>query len=195
MLRIFAQVLTITLLGSISAEAADPLSAARQLAAGRYAGWTYGSDASSSQIDCVQFVLAVAEECLQASLAEVPRTRILIADLTEEERQHEHLEALILANDSHIRGVQSALVDANLGEEIPTDEAQSGDLIQYWMKTSNGIWFGHAGVIESVDRSAAVPTAKIFGAHKSQNGIATSSFDLKLIAESETRRVYVVRMH
>lgn len=178
----------------VVASAADPLATAKQLAQERYPGWKYGSNASDEKIDCVQFVLAVVEESVAASLDAPIRKRILISDLSEQEQTQEGLKQLILADDPKIRGVQKALEDFGRGEVVPAEDAAPGDFIQYWMKKSDGTWFGHSGVIESVNASGAVPTAKIYGAHMSLDGIGTSTFDLKLIGSSDDRRLYVVRL-
>jgi hypothetical protein len=60
-------------LGQSTLLASDPLNEAKTLAAGRFNGWSYGSRQSEKQIDCVQFVMAVTEECLAQSLGTASR--------------------------------------------------------------------------------------------------------------------------
>jgi hypothetical protein len=176
--------------------AADPLAVSKDLAASKYKDWQYGSDPGKKQVDCVQFLLSVVEESVGAPLVPNVRNRILIAELSEAEKKHPILGTLVVNGDERIKGVQSALVDASLGTAVPVADAAPGDLIQYWMKKSDGTWFGHAGVIESVDRTGVTPKARIFGAHASPKpgNIGTSSFDLKLIDGTDDRKIYLVRV-
>jgi hypothetical protein len=171
-----------------------PLVLAKHLAQTRFHGWTYGSDRREHQIDCVQFVLAVVEETAHVTLTNPIRTRILISDMSDAALKN-HGYAVILDEDPRTKGVQEALVQARLGIRIAPKDAQPGDLIQYWMKQSDGIWFGHAGIVESIDNANGIPRAVIFGAHKSQNAIARSSFTLNLTGNDPGRRIYAVRLH
>lgn len=176
--------------------AADPLSVAKKLTSSRFEGWQYGSNSDKNQVDCVQFLVSVVEESVGASLVPKVRNRILIAELSEEEKKHPILGTLVVDGNERTKGVQSALVDAGLGTAVSVADAASGDLIQYWMKKSDGTWFGHAGVIESVDRTGDTPKARIYGAHASPapGKIGTSSFELKLIDGSDDRKIYLVRV-
>jgi hypothetical protein len=191
--RIAVFVAIASLIGTASA--ADPLAVAKELAASRFDGWRYGSNAAKQEVDCVQFLLAVVEESIQATLALEARNRLLVAELSEEEKKHPALGILVIDGDARTKGVQSALIDAGLGEAVPIAEASSGDLIQYWMKKNDGTWFGHAGVIESVDRSGGLAKARIFGAHAtpSPGKIGTSTFELRLFDDTD-RRIYLVRL-
>jgi hypothetical protein len=177
--------------------AADALAVARNLAESKYKDWQYGSNPNKMQVDCVQFLVAVVEEAIGASLAPKVRNRILIAELSEEERKHPILGSLVVDGDERTKGIQSALVDASRGKAVSVADATPGDFIQYWMKKSDGTWFGHAGVIESVERTGDMAKARIFGAHASPapGKIGTSSFELKLIDVASDRRVYLVRMN
>ncbi len=176
--------------------AADPLFVAKSLTSSRFEGWQYGSNPDKKQVDCVQFLLSVVEESVGATLVPKVRNRILIAELSEEEKKHPALGILVVDGDERTKGVQSALVDASLGKAVSVADAAPGDLIQYWMKKSDGTWFGHAGVIESVERTGDAPKARIYGAHASPSPgkIGTSSFELKLIEGAADRRIYLVRI-
>lgn len=192
--RLFYPTVVLALLTTAPLPAASPLDIARDLAAGRYKGWKYGSDPGQKQIDCVQFVLAVVEESLQASLDVKTRKAILIDNLSEDERKPDGLAKLVLSGDKRTKGVQTALVEFGRGTAVEAHHGQPGDLVQYWMKRADGTWFGHAGIIEAVDTSSGVPQATIYGAHQSLNGIGSSKFKIKLIGEADDRRVYVVRI-
>jgi len=169
--------------------AADVLETAKQIANTRFENWTYGSDASRRQIDCVQFVLAVAEEELLQTLNATTRTQILISNLTEDERRE--LPQLIESESDKVKGIQHALVSMGRGRVVEPKDARAGDFVQYWMKQSDGTWFGHAGIIETVEKVSESYEATIFGAHKSTNRIATSDFKLRLTGPG--RRVFIVR--
>jgi hypothetical protein len=168
----------------------DVLQTAKSLAMTRFQGWKYGSNRAEKQIDCVQFVLAVVEDELRHSLDRKSRDQILIANLSAKERVK--LEELIADESNKIRGVQHALVASGRGEKIAPADARSGDIVQYWIMKSNGTWFGHAGILESVNEANGVYRARIFGAHASANGIATSSFSLRL--NGPNRKVFIVRL-
>lgn len=195
-IRFAAFLLLSVFLFSSSPRAADPLAVAKDLATSKYKDWQYGSNPDKEQVDCVQFLLAVVEESVGASLVPKVRKRILIAELSEEEKKHPILGTLVVDKDERTKGVQSALVLAGLGTAVTVADAAPGDLIQYWMKKSDGTWFGHAGVIESVDRAGDTPTARVYGAHASPapGKIGTSSFELQLIDGSHDRRIYLVRV-
>lgn len=171
-------------------EAADVLGIAKRLAAQKYKGWTYGSRQSEKQIDCVQFVLAVVQEALAQSLNADARSQILISNLGSPGQKK--LAALIEAEDARTKGVQHALVSIGLGSAIDPEDARAGDLVQYWMKREDGTWYGHASVLENVRRSGSTYSAKLYGAHGSTNGIATSRFSLRL--NGPDRKVYIVRL-
>ncbi|NQV27098.1 MAG: hypothetical protein HQ518_22345 [Rhodopirellula sp.] len=178
------------------ANATDPLKVAKELTSTRYKGWTYGSVSAKNQVDCAQFLLAVVEHSVRATLAPKVRNRILVAELSKEELEQPSLAALVIGNDERTKGVQSALVGARLGTGVGADAAAPGDLIQYWMKKDNETWFGHAGVIQSVDRSGDVPRVKIWGAHATPEPgrIGISSLPLRLDEKDAGRRLYIVRL-
>lgn len=170
--------------------ATDVLNIARKMANEKFAGWTYGSDSSKKQIDCVQFVLAVTEEALAQSLNKTNRNQILIANLSKTEMAN--LPELILSENEKIKGVQAALVSMKRGQAITPQKAKSGDLIQYWMIRKDGSWFGHAGIIERVTKSGDSYKATLFGSHKSTNGIDV--LRTPLILNGPKRKVFIVRI-
>jgi hypothetical protein len=175
-------------------QAAMPLDAAKSLAATRFKDWTYGSNPKKMEIDCVQFVLAAAEESLGRSLDETVRKGILISNLSPAESKPSVLGALVEADDDRTKGIQSALVGAGLGLAVAPPDARAGDFIQYWMKQSDGTWFGHAGLVHEVSMAGKTPQATIYGSHKSQDGIAVSKFRLRLTGDRADRRIYLVRL-
>jgi hypothetical protein len=175
-------------------QAADPLAIAKQLATTTYQGWTYGDDPTQKKINCVQFVLAIVQEALMVTLDEGPRNQILIANLSAAETAM--LPLLITSDDPKIKGVQQALVDLQKGTAVTFDQAQPGDLIQYWMKKTDGNWMGHSGVIETVGIEGGVLKAGIFSASETLNGIGSSpdGKKLRLINDPDNRRLYLVRL-
>jgi hypothetical protein len=108
---------------------ASPLDTAKTLAKSQYAGWTYGENAATKQVDCVQFLAAVVSK-------EIGR------DLNEDERNAKPPANLIAAVSSQTpvtKGVQQAVVDViKKGDAIEPKDAQVGDLMQYWMKNAMG---------------------------------------------------------
>jgi hypothetical protein len=165
---------------------ADTLDTARKLEVSRYKNWTYGSNAAKREVDCVQFILAVVEEELRATLKDEIRKAILI------DHGWSPIETQVYAakgTDPRLGGVRYALCQlSKYGKEVAAAEAQQGDVVQYWMKKSDGTWFGHAGVISSIKDGRA----KLYGAHSSQNRIVDSPFSLDL--NGPDRRVYLVRL-
>ena len=152
---------------------ADPYLTALNLSSSKYKNWSYGSKASKMEIDCVQFVLAVLEEEIQASLNAELRKIILISHgWTPDQTQ-------ILADvgkDKRLRGVAYALEDVmKIGKKIEKSEVKAGDFIQYWRKNSKtNLWFGHAAIISEVDGSKV----KLYGSHRSKKGIDEIQIDL-----------------
>lgn len=155
-------------------------------------GWTYGSDASKKQIDCVQFTLRVLEEHYKEKFKPKIRTRILIADLKADDVINDK-NGIISKSDPRTKGVQQALVSLKCGSVVPLAEAKPGDFIQYWMNGADGKWFGHSGIIEKVVVENNTRRAFLYGSHKSKNGIGTApKVGLRLI-KADDRRIYIVR--
>ena len=166
---------------------ADVLRTAQALAAGDYAGWTYGSRPERKQIDCVQFLVEVLRRLHGEALPPEVVSGVLIDNIG----RSESLRRLVEAEDPRTRGVQQALVSAGLGSAIPPAEARPGDLIQFWIRRPGGAWKGHAAVIDSVRERGGAAEARLFGSHRSLNGLGKSRYWLRLAGTD--RKVYVVR--
>ncbi len=152
-------------------EEPQSLRTAKQLASGRYYGWTYGSKASSKKIDCSQFMLAVVEEMRGDQLSKESARQLVVGGIN----RTESLGQLILQHDARIKGVVSALVSMGMGTEIDPSGVAPGDFIQYWYK-SKGRWAGHTAIVESVRQKDGAVQCRLFGSHKSLNRIGTSSY-------------------
>ena len=164
----------------------NPLDVAKDLAATKYDGWTYGSNAANQQIDCVQFVLAIVEKLHGEPLPQATRTRIKMSDVPP------NTQVLVPANDSRTKGVQQALVDIDHGTVVSNADVQPGDFVQYWMK-SDGTWGGHSAVVAEVLKDAAgTPNRiRIYGAQSSDGGIAL--YDTPIRLSGGGRKMYLVR--
>jgi hypothetical protein len=184
--------LSLGILNSVTA--AEPLRIAKELSKTKFKDWKYGSSAAKMQIDCVQFVLATLEECTQTTFNEEFRNAVLINNMSKAELVPQNLAKLVEEGDPRTKGVQTALITAKLGTEVQPDQARPGDFIQYWMKKKDGSWFGHSGILNEVSQKNGKPEATIFGSHRSEGGIAVSTFKLKLIGAPEERRIYLVRL-
>lgn len=176
--------------------AAGPLETARKLATSRYKGWSYGSNASKKQVDCVQFVLAVLETTKRMSLSARARTRILISDISATELKKDQYK-VVRDGDSRTKGVQEAIAANSWGKRIDIADVKAGDFVQYWMKRKNGSWFGHAGIIASVRRTkSGARVAIIYGAHASPkpNGTIGNSRITLILKSGPDRRIYIARL-
>lgn len=184
------------LFSSLLAAAPSDLEMAHRMAGGVFRGWTYGSYSSAKkQVDCTTFISAVIDTLV--SQRGVAYTREMHRDVLI---NHPDLSRnAILAGpdpeDPRYAGVVYALEKYGLGYRISDfSKVQPGDFIQYWIKGSNGKWFGHASLIESLRRDPKDGRykARIYGSHKSMNGIAVSGFELFL--EGRDRIVYIGRL-
>jgi hypothetical protein len=166
----------------------NPLDVAKDLAATKFDGWTYGARAAHQQVDCVQFVLATVEKLHGRPLPQAARTRILISDVTGAE-----VPQLVPADDSRIKGVQQALVDIDHGTVVSTADARPGDFVQYWMQKSDGSWMGHSAVVAEVlaDGAGTPERIRIYGAQSSDGGIALHDQPIRLSGGG--RKMYLVR--
>ena len=158
------------------------LGIAQDLANKDFAGFSYGSGGFDvKQIDCVQFILAVVTKRL-GTVTPAMRQEILISyGWTSDETQQYAEEG----TDTRLAGVQKALVEAGKGVTVEKSDAQPGDIIQYWSKKTNGVWFGHAAVIQSVNSG----TVTLFGAHQSKKGIGQLEVNL-----DKLKLLYIVRI-
>lgn len=165
----------------------NPLDVAKDLAATKYDGWTYGSSAADQQVDCVQFVLAVVEKLHGEPLPRATQTRIKMSDVPP------NTQVLVPANDSRTKGVQQALVDIDHGTVVSNADVQPGDFVQYWMKDGKGNWAGHSAVVAEVLKdSAGTPNRiRIYGAQSSDGGIAL--YDTPIRLSGGGRKMYLVR--
>lgn len=181
---------------SIAFAAVPVLETAHELSDGVFKSWKYGSYSENKrQLDCTTYISALADTLLSRKGIEYTqemRRDLLIA--------HADLNRNVVKEgpdpaDPRYAGVVYMLEKYGLGSRIENmSEVRPGDFIQYWIRSSSGSWFGHASLIESVryDPEDGHYKAKIFGAHKSMNGIAVSRFELLLDAPG--RYVHIGRM-
>ncbi len=181
----------------VVADFPDALGIAHELDEEVFCGWTYGSySADKKHLDCTTFVSAVVDTIL--SRHNIDYTREIRNDVLI---NHSNLGRNVVQEgpdlqDPRYGGVAYAIVKHNLGTQIKDmSKVKAGDFIQYWKQRKNGTWFGHASLIESIryDKKAKVYKAKIFGSHKSTDGIKVSTFELFL--SGDDRVVYIGRIH
>lgn len=171
---------------------------AKSVADNKYKSCTYGdSDLDPTKVNCVQYLISVIQEVANASMkgSEITREvrkRIAVNTLLP----GDDLQKLVESEDDRIKGVQWALIEADLGVSVQPADARAGDFIQYWYQ-SKGKWYGHSGVIEKIEGKLAT----IYGSHKStlqsdrgkqekKGGIGSGPvFDLT----NPVRKVFVVR--
>ncbi|MBN2780899.1 MAG: hypothetical protein JXR21_02915 [Candidatus Marinimicrobia bacterium] len=174
----------------------EPLAVAHELNEGVFCGWTYGSySAGKKHLDCTTFVSAVLDTLL--SRRGIPYTRDMRRDVLI---SHPDMTRNVVKEgpdpeDLRYGGIAYAVEKYGFGTGIADmSQVKPGDLIQYWVQRKNGTWFGHASLIESIryDKEDGTYKAKIFGCHKSSDGIAVSDFELKL--SGDDRMVYIGRM-
>lgn len=180
----------------VFASPVDALAVAHELDETVFCDWTYGSYSSvKKQLDCTTFISAVVDSILSRqgfSYTNDIRQDVLI--------DHNDLDRDVVTKgpdkkDPRYGGVVYAMVKHQFGIQISDmSQVRPGDFIQYWKQNRNGTWFGHASLIESVayDEKKHVYKAKIFGSHKSTDGIAVSNFELYL--SGNDRVVYIGRI-
>ncbi|MEA2077747.1 MAG: hypothetical protein U9O95_06980 [Candidatus Marinimicrobia bacterium] len=180
----------------VAANPPDALGIAHELEKEVFNGWSYGSYSTEKKhLDCTTFVSAVVNTILSrhgAAYTKEIRNDVLI--------NHPNLGRNVVQDgpdteDPRYGGVAYAIVKHNFGIQIKDmSQVKPGDFIQYWKQRKNGTWFGHASLIESVryDKKIKVYKAKIFGSHKSTDGIAVSKFELYL--SGDDRVVYIGRI-
>jgi len=174
----------------------DALGIAHELEEEVFCGWTYGSySVDKKHLDCTTFVSAVVDTIL--SRHNVGYTHEMKNDVLI---NHSNLGRNVVQEgpdlqDPRYGGVAYAIVKHNFGVQIKDmSKVKPGDFIQYWKQRKNGTWFGHASLIESVryDKKAKGYKARIFGSHKSTDGIEVSKFELFL--SGDDRVVYIGRI-
>jgi hypothetical protein len=183
---------------AIAAETTTPpdvLAKAQQLGQQLIAqGYVYPSPTNppgAKTIDCTGFILLLTET-LSPSLPETAKTRILMSDLKESD-VISNKDNIITSGDSRTKGIQQALIDIHHGDAVPLSSPKPGDMVQYWMKTSAGTWFGHSGVIDHVTTTNGKTRVWLYGSHKSKGGIGIAP-DVGLeLREGEDRRIYIIR--
>lgn len=170
---------------SVFPSAADQatLTCATNLAA-QYGNYTYGT--GSNRIDCVHFVLKVAECRLGGKLSPDVRKAVLIAHGWSDGVTD---QIAAVGTNAQLAGIQYALTSVtNLGTVIQPTAAKAGDFVQYWRQSGNH-WQGHSAVITAVRNGRF---ATILGAHASMNRVAELDKPLDLLGTN--RLVYVVRI-
>ncbi|MCF7832439.1 MAG: hypothetical protein K9N05_02535 [Candidatus Marinimicrobia bacterium] len=180
----------------VIADLPDALGIAHELDESVFCDWSYGSYSTEKKhLDCTTFVSAVVDTILSRhniSYTAEMRNDVLINHLNLGRNVVQEGPDL---DDPRYGGVAYAIVKYNIGIQIKDmSQVKPGDFIQYWKQSKNGTWFGHASLIESVryDKKAKVYKAKIFGSHKSTDGIAVSDFELYL--SGDDRVVYIGRI-
>ncbi|MDD3094711.1 MAG: hypothetical protein WC372_00200 [Candidatus Neomarinimicrobiota bacterium] len=184
------------LLTGLAAAAPSDLETAHQMSDAVFRGWTYGSYSSAKkQLDCSTFISAVMDTLLSRRgihyTAEMRRDVLI---------NHPDFGRNLIKEgpdpaDPRYAGMVHMMEKYGVGIRIrDLSQVQPGDFIQYWVRRNNGTWFGHASLIESLSRDAADGRykARIYGSHKSMNGIAVSNFELML--EGKDRYVYIGRL-
>jgi hypothetical protein len=194
---------------------ANPLEVAQRLSQTTFAGFSYEYDgkAADKKTDCTQFLLAVVEASLGKKMSRTGKESLLIQGV-------QNLDDAIKDRAESIRGVHTALIrDEKVGENVPLDKLQPGDLVQYWYrgkkkgkekqkdpKTGEEVevevlvdcWLGHAGIVEKVvsPLKGGKIEIQLFGAHKSKGTIATLDQKLTVdgVDKSHTTRLFAVRI-
>src|SRR4051812_26655909 len=101
---------------------AGPLETAKDLATKEYPGWTYGKDPLQKQINCVQFLAAVAKREFGGSLTSAEENAILINPPPA------NLATAVEQEEAITKGIQNALVNvAKKGQAVAAQQAQVGD--------------------------------------------------------------------
>ena len=165
-----------------------PLHLAWKMGDLRFTDWRYGSKFEEQQINCVQFLGYVIEELLGRELSIHERDALMIQNI----RKVENLQRLVKRGDRRTKGVQYALVSMRRGKVIPPSKARPGDFIQYWYK-KEGVWLGHAAIIQEIQRERNKYCAYVFGAHESIDAIGVAGYQITL--NDPMLKVYIVRFH
>jgi hypothetical protein len=110
------------------------------------------------------------------------------------------LNRMVLEELSETKGVVSVLTSLApqpgartvAAKAIEPENAQPGDIIQYWQKTSSGNWTGHTAVIQSVFRQKDAPKqlrASLLGSHP--RTVGKPSGGPGLMANSSGKPTYI----
>jgi hypothetical protein len=179
------------LLSGAFGDEVDIISVAKSVSSEVFPDFSYGSDEEQCQVNCVQFTGAVLERVLGRPLTRDERDAVFIHyPITE-------FEQALKNGDERMAGVARAIAQVlRIGNYVAPREAQPGDFIQYWVKRSDGRWFGHSAIvtrrIKRTDGSAGV---SIYGSHKSTNGVTETSLGGEgVLLDGEDRYVFVARV-
>jgi hypothetical protein len=148
--------------------------------------WQYGSKAEQQQINCVQFLEHVVRSLIGRELRASERDALLIQNI----RRRENLQRLVERGDKRTRGIQHALLAMKRGKIVSASKAKPGDFVQYWYK-KEGVWLGHAALIQQILSEEKKYCAYIFGAHESINAIGVAGYQITL--NDPLMKVYIVR--
>ncbi len=166
------------------------LEIAKRLCSERFFNYSYGSNTSKKQIDCVQFLGFVVEEKVRRHLSSEEK-RILFINYNFKDLN----EAVSLENPK-TKGITRLLNEVlNVARPVGSHDANKGDIIQYWIKKKNGNWLGHCAVVSDVwkDQKGNVRIS-LYGAHKSTNGVAENNFNNEGLNISDpNRKIYISR--
>jgi hypothetical protein len=183
-LALFVFLLLMTIRPSFTIE--HPLHLAWRLSEEKYSGWLYGKIVEQQQINCVQFLENVLEDLLQRPLRASERDKVRIQNIADKE----DLQKLIERRDKRTRGIQHALLSMKRGRVVSPKDARPGDFVQYWYK-KEGLWVGHAAIIQQVTRDGGFYCSFIYGAHESLNAVGVAGFMVTL--NDPHMKVYIVR--
>lgn len=168
------------------------LQVANEVANEQFKDFSYGDNEKLHQVNCVQFVAAVVERLINRPLRSRERDAIYIR------YDFPNLDEAVASADPRTRGIQEALCSAmKIGTRTDVHDVETGDFIQYWIRKSNGSWFGHSAIISHViEKAEGNVRVTLYGAHKTTDGIADTDFGgsgLQLVGED--RRVYLARFN
>ena len=167
------------------------LETAIALANGQFKDYHYGDDLARHEINCVQFLAFVIENLLGRKLTAEELNAVFINEPFAD------LDEAVARGDKRTKGVVFALTTViKSGNTVTTRHVQPGDFIQYWIRSVDGSWRGHAAIVSRVWADAkGLPRVEIFGAHMSLNRIDYNSFKGEGLAlEGRDRKVYLARL-
>lgn len=124
---------------------------------------------------CTQFLVKVLENFTPLTKAERKSINIVTS---------ESLESLREKSSPVLQGVYHALIESGKGVAIPLNEAQPGDLIQFWYSWG-GSYRGHCGIIRSVDANWGI--MQLYSSSLSGDGYGIRNYWIP-------DEVYVVRL-
>lgn len=166
------------------------LEIAKRIGSEKFLNFSYGSDTSKKQIDCVQFLGFVVEEKLGRPLSPEEKKILFI------NYHFKDLNKAVSLEDPKTQGVTRLLTEVlNAARFVNPHDANKGDLIQYWIKKKNENWLGHCAIVSDVwkDQKGNIRIS-LYGAHKSINGVAENNFSNEgLNISNPNRKIYISR--